>query len=142
LNIENLVSAGFILIVWAMGLTQGLLQYKTAKEKKQARIKAWWDRGVPLIIFGISLLFIWGFLARNHQFAASLLTVALAVTFTGVTLTTNAIIEKERFQEKRLIYRRKVKNVFLASGVVCIIVYVIYVLIRIFTDWWWSHWLQ
>jgi uncharacterized membrane protein len=142
LNMEGLVSAGAVLILWAMGLAQGLLEYKTAKAKKQSRINTWWATGVPLIVLGIGLLFVWGFFARNNPFAEAFLTMAIGATFTGVTLTANAKIEKEHFQAKRLILREKVKNVVLASGVVCITVYFIYALIKIFTDWWWSHWLQ
>jgi uncharacterized membrane protein YidH (DUF202 family) len=117
-----------------MQLSQGLLEYKTAKAKKQSRIKAWWDTGMPLSVLGIGLLFIWGFYAHKYQFAKDYLTLYIGVTIIGITMMTNAMIERKHFQTNRILLRKRVKNAVLAAGIICIAAYIVYTLVKIFTS--------
>ena len=131
---DGLISASAVLIIWSVGLAQGLLEYKTAKAKKQVRIKAWWDTGVPLLVLGVGLLSTWGIWERHGQFADAYLTLSIGVTIAGGTMIANALIEKKRSPANRILMRERVKNAAMAAGIICIAVYVVYALIKIFTD--------
>lgn len=56
---ENLISAGVVLILRSVTLGQNPLEYKTAKVKKQSRINKWWSAGAVLFSIGAILLIIW-----------------------------------------------------------------------------------
>lgn len=133
MSVDGLISASVVLILWSMQLSQGLLEYKTAKAKKQSRIKTWWDTGLPLLVLGLGLLLVWGLFARNYPFAKDYLTLYIGVAVVGMTMVVNAQIEKSHFVSSRIIWRKRVKNLVLAAGIICIAAYVIYTLVKIFT---------
>jgi len=120
--------------LWSVTLGQNLLEYKTAKVKKESRINKWWSAGAVFFSIGAILLIIWGVFSRRYPYGNGFRDLALGVMIVGATLLANAWIERERFQKKRIRMREMVRTGVSRAGLLCFIAFAIYLVIQIFTN--------